>query len=160
MNCSGPRVDYPKGHGLFSKFSRPNRYLQIRTVGSRSGGLDPYGTRSDRGRPCGIGRPGQAGRAGRRRRMPATLLRGGASPEYAELGRPGLDSTRAWPGSFNATWVNHLGPWFGATVSGARCAAPGAALRRRGSPESHAGAIPCAALGANGAGSMCATGRT
>ena len=34
----GLRVDYPKGQGLFSKFSRPNRYLQIWTAGSGSEG--------------------------------------------------------------------------------------------------------------------------
>ena len=43
LNNSGPRVESGKSQGLFSKKSRPNRYLQIRTVGSRSGGLDLYG---------------------------------------------------------------------------------------------------------------------
>ena len=134
MNYSGPRVDYPKGQGLFSKFSRPNRYLQIRTVGSRSGGLDLYVARSNRRRPCGIGRPGLAGRAGRRRRTPATLLRGGASPEHAELGRPGLDSTRSWPGMEYAACVIHLGLVRGAGgLQGARHGEAGvwAAVERR-----------------------------
>ena len=104
LNCSGPRVDYPKGQGLFSKFSRPNRYLQIRTVGSRSSGLDLYGARSNRGCPCGIGRPGQAGRAGRRRRTPVTSGGDGRSPELADLGHQGsvLDEVR--PRSEYARW--------------------------------------------------------
>ena len=47
MNNSGPRVESGKSQGLFSKKFRPNRYLQISTVGFRSGGLDLMGSGSN-----------------------------------------------------------------------------------------------------------------
>ena len=65
--------------------------------------------RSNLGRPCGIGRPGLAGRAGRRRRSPETSSRGGGSPDLANLGRPGVKSSGLWPGMEFAACVIHLG---------------------------------------------------
>ena len=50
LNCSGPRVESMKDQGLFSKKTRPNRYLRIWAVGSRSGGPGLIGSRSNRGR--------------------------------------------------------------------------------------------------------------
>jgi hypothetical protein len=41
LNGIGLRVDSKKNWGLFSKTGRPNRYVLIRSVGSRSGGSDP-----------------------------------------------------------------------------------------------------------------------
>ena len=47
LNYSGPRVDTHKAQGHFSKNTRPNRYLRVWAVGSRSSGSDRMGTQSN-----------------------------------------------------------------------------------------------------------------
>jgi hypothetical protein len=69
LNGAELRVDSKKTEGLFNKIARPNWYLLIRIVGSRSGGSDlqpgQMGARSDgvvagvqspRRRLAGVGR--------------------------------------------------------------------------------------------------------
>ena len=128
----GLRVDFRETQGLFSKYARANRYAQISAVGSRSGGSARRGTRLLI-RRVDLRSNGQewlgarAAVEGRQRRVPAVGTRR-SRPNSAIRGsiQLGLGS-----GSFSVAWVNHLGPWFGVRVSGAGCAAPGAALRRR-----------------------------
>ena len=56
LNADGLRVESQKAQGLFSKSSRPNRYLRFTAVGSQSGGLDQSGPRSNLGHCFQIGR--------------------------------------------------------------------------------------------------------
>jgi hypothetical protein len=69
LNGARLRVDFGKTEGLFNKIARPNRYLLIRIIGSRSGGSDlrpgqtgarsggvVAGVRSPRRRLAGVGR--------------------------------------------------------------------------------------------------------
>ena len=48
------------------------------------------------GRWIFIGRSRGKGRAGRRRESPETSSRGGAAPELAKLGLPGVNPARVW----------------------------------------------------------------
>ena len=63
---------------------RPNRYLQISTVGSRSGGSDLAGMRSNLGHCLQIGRP----------RMKGARSGGAGSPEMASRGGAALRTRR------------------------------------------------------------------
>ena len=101
FNTVGLRVESVKGRGLFSKNPGPNRYAWIQAAGSRSSGPDLIKTGSNRGRLFRIGRwgllHGGSGGGTRRRRVPAAA-RGENSPEMAEIGHPGVESTGFWVG--------------------------------------------------------------
>jgi hypothetical protein len=56
------------------------------------------GTRSNLNRGLWIGWLESTGRAGQRRGSPATLLRGGARPEFFELGVSGVNRAWVWVG--------------------------------------------------------------
>ena len=91
----GLRVDFRETQGLFSKYARANRYAQISAVGSRSGGLDRIGRRSNRDRWAQIGglwefgRGAAAGLAGDH--LPWRRIAG-----FGQSGAPGVNSTRIW----------------------------------------------------------------
>ena len=50
LNGTGLQVDFEKTQGLFNKCDRPNRYLAMRTAGSRSSGSKRLGCGFERGR--------------------------------------------------------------------------------------------------------------
>ena len=54
--------------------------------------------RSNLGRPFGIGRSGGVWARGVAALLAGALLRGGGSPETADLGHPGSILGRVWPG--------------------------------------------------------------
>ena len=138
MKRAGSRVDCPKGQGLFSKFSRPNRYPRILTVGSRSGGMDlnggdlilTMGSGSDGS--SGFGRGAAAERAGillPRRRV------GKSSPDFSKLGAPASNRPELGSGRLITPCVIDLGPQrglagFRAVDSTAAAALSGQAHRR------------------------------
>ena len=129
LNKAGPRVDFKERRGLFSKRYRPNRYLQIRAVGSRSDGSDRIGPRSNRDRWVRIGGPWEFGRVGRRRDSPESISRGGGSPGLANPSpqgsiRPGFGSGADFP-----IRVIHPGLLLGSRMAGAACVALVAVLR-------------------------------
>ena len=74
------------------------------------------GTRSNLDRGRWIGWLESTWRAGQRRGSPATLLRGGARPEFFELGVPGVNRAGVWSGSMPVACVIHWSGLHGAAV--------------------------------------------
>ena len=100
MDCRGLRVDFKETQGLFSKNAKADRYA---AGSNRSGPLDRNRAiqseavrRSNLMRRFWIGWLRTIGRAGGGGVVTGDHLRGGVSPECAELGAPGWDSSGDW----------------------------------------------------------------
>ena len=149
MNWCGLRVDSEETGGLFSKKSRPNRYLRISAVRSRSCGSDLKDPRSKLGRWLLIGRLRGFARGSGGGRSPELCSAAGGSPVFANTVpqgsiRPGSRSRMDY-----APCVVHLGSLRASGWSAAARAATVAALRGGVRWCARVRAVLALALGAN-----------
>ena len=145
----GRRVYLNETQGLFSKKSRPNRYLRISAVRSRSCGSDLKDPRSKLGRWLLIGRLRGFARGSGGGRSPELCSAAASSPEQAETTpqgsiRPGSGSRMDY-----APCVVHLGSLRASGWSAAARAATVAALRGGVRRCARVRAVLALALGAN-----------
>jgi len=98
LNAQGLRVEYEETEGLFSKKSSADRFLSWLTPG-----------RTDLGRRIPIRRLSGGGREGPRRRgSPACGARGGAPPDFTEIGARGSIRGAARSGRTISACLVHL----------------------------------------------------
>jgi hypothetical protein len=89
-------------------------------------------------------------RAGRRQNSPEDDSRGGAVPDFTELGAPGSIRAAVWPGSFNTARVIHPWPKLGSGRAAKALAAATAGLRGEARRRARGSAVLGTGKAANG----------